>query len=149
MNKEPHVKGKKSKLAVWEPVWDDPAGNPGAAQNAPLETATLTIASSGTVSTSAAVGNPTDIGAIIGALSPDATITFQVSNDDSNWRGLVDKSGTAILALSSSSGAKAVSTNDLGAVLAYRYVRAVAGTPQTSGATITLCRKVSRTDPMA
>lgn len=115
-----------------------------------LETSsTLTIAAAGTTSDSVEVGNPTDVGLIVGALSPSTTITVQVSQDNSTWAGVVDKAGAAEMVLASGAGGVAVDTNALGAILAYKYVRIVAGAGQTNGATATLCRKISRTDPMA
>lgn len=120
------------------------------AQTIALETsATLTIAAAGTTSDAVDIGNPTDVGLVIGVLDPAATITVQVSMDGTNWRGLVDKAGVAELVLASSAGAIAVNTNALGAILAYSKVRIVAGAAQTAGATATLCRKIARTDPTA
>lgn len=119
-------------------------------QTTALETeSTLTIAAAGTTSTSVSIDNPSDVGLIIGALDPSATITVQVSQDGTNFRGIVGKGGVAELVLASSAGAIAVNTNEMGAVLAYKHVRIVAGAAQTNGATATLCRKVSRTDPTA
>lgn len=116
-----------------------------------LETATLTIADEGTKSNGVLIGNPTDIGLIIGTLNPAATLAVQVANvdDDAAYVGLCDKEGTAILVVASSSGGKAIDTNQMGAVLGYRYLRVVAGAAQTEGGTTcTLCRKISRTDPL-
>jgi len=120
---------------------------PGAQTQALETTSTLTIASGQTTSDSVDIGNPTDVGLVIGALNPSTTITVQVSMDGTNWRGLVDKAGAAELVLASGAGAVAVDTNAMGAILAYSRVRIVAGAAQTNGATATLCRKISRTDP--
>lgn len=110
---------------------------PGAVQ----DTATLTVAVSGTTSDSALIDNCTELGLFVPAIV-SGTVTIQVSEDGTNFFGLVSQNGTAILVLSASTGSVAISGNELGCCLAYKYIRVVTGAVQTTTARLfTLKRK--------
>jgi hypothetical protein len=112
------------------------APTPGTSQ----DTVTLTVSSSGTTSTSADISNCSELGLFVPTIT-SGTVTVQVSEDDSNYFGLVNQAGTAILALAASTGAVAISGNELGACLPYKYIRVVCGASQGSARSFTLKRK--------
>jgi len=105
------------------------------------DTVTLTVAVNGTTSDAGLIGNPCELGLFVPAIV-SGTVTVQVSEDGTNFFGLVNQAGTAILVLAASTGSVAVSSNEMGACLGYKYVRVVCGATQTSTARLfTLKRK--------
>ena len=98
-----------------------------------------------------AIGNASELGLFVPALGTACTVTIQVARDSggTNGGGIVDKSGTAILVLASSSGGFAVSSNELGALLGYPYMRVVLGANQAGDVTFVLEQKITATDPLA
>jgi hypothetical protein len=109
---------------------------PGAVQ----EVSTLTIANGQTTSDSALIDNCTELGLFVPTITA-ATITVQVSEDNVNFFGLTNQAGTAILVLASGTGAVAISGNELGACLPYKYLRVVSGGAQGAQRLFTLKRK--------
>lgn len=104
------------------------------------DVSTLTIANGQTTSDSALVDNPGEIGLFVPTITA-ATITVQVSEDNSNFFGLVNQAGTPILVTASGTGSFAISGNEMGAILAYKYVRVVSSGAQGAQRLFTLKRK--------
>lgn len=102
---------------------------------------TLTVANGDTASDWQEIGNPAEIGLLVPTIT-SGTVTVQVSNDGSTARGLVNQAGTAILVLAASTGAYAVSSNEMGACLGYKYIRVVCGASQGAQRLFKVTRKV-------
>ena len=122
--------------------------------NPSVTTDTVSIAlgaSPATQSEWKAIGNPTELGLIIPALSPNATVTVKVATDASgtNAQAMVDGTGTAKLTFASGAGGFAISSNEMGACLGYSHISVVVGTAQTTGKTFVLTRKMVSVDPSA
>lgn len=104
------------------------------------DVATLTVANGGTTSTSALIDNCSEVGLFVPTIT-SGTVIVQVSEDDTNYFGLVNQSGTAILVLGAGTGAVAISGNELGSALPYKYIRVVCGAAQGAARSFTLKRK--------
>jgi hypothetical protein len=116
------------------------------------ETAMLVTAASSNVNGPwTAIENASALGLVVPALNSASTVILQVARDSSGTGGgpLVDKGGTAILTLASSSGGFSVSSNEMSALLAYPYMRVVLGTNQAADRTFFLEKKVFASDPYA
>lgn len=127
-----------------------PLPTPGAALTATSDALTFTVAALGTTpSAGQELGNPSEIGLIVAALSPNSTVVIEVSHDNVTFYPIVDKAGAATLVFASSAGAYAVDGNALGGALPYKYIRPKYGTAQTTGGTLIISRRITRTDPLA
>lgn len=116
------------------------------------DTVNITLgASPATQSAWVAIGNPTELGLYVPALSPSATVTVKVAQDASGTgaQALVDGTGTAKLTYASGAGGFAISSNEMGACLGYSHISVVVGTAQTAGKTFVLSRKMVSVDPSA
>lgn len=104
------------------------------------DTKTLTIANGAATSDSQLIDNCSELGLIVPTITA-ATLTVQVSEDDVTYFPLVNQAGTAILVTASSTGAFAISGNEMGACLPYKYIRVVSSVNQGAARSITLKRK--------
>ncbi len=98
-----------------------------------------------------AIENPSELGLIVPPLPTPSSVFVQVARDAIGTGAaiLVDKAGTQVLLLASSSGSLAVSSNELGAILGYPFMRVVLGTNQNFDVTFYLMQKVVAGDPYA
>ena len=98
-----------------------------------------------------ALENATELGLFVPTLATVCTVTLQVARDSSgtNAVGLVNQAGTAILVLASGSGGVAISSNELGALLAYPFFRVVLGANQAADVSFWLQKKCVAVDPFA
>jgi hypothetical protein len=119
-----------------------------AAQVTGFETDALVVASGQTTSGALLIKDPASIGLIVPTIT-SGTVTVQVSADGTNWFGLKDTGGNALLSYAASTGGFACSADDLAPVLGYAYLRLVCGASQGADRTFTVCRTLVRTDPLA
>lgn len=103
------------------------------------DNAALTVANGGTTSTSALIDNCSELGLFVPTITA-GTVTVQVSEDDTNYFGLTNQAGTAVLVLASGTGGVAISGNEMGACLPYKYLRVVVAA-QGAPRSFTLKRK--------
>jgi hypothetical protein len=113
--------------------------------NGPQDSLSFVVASSGTTPAAGqALGNPGSVGIIVPTRSPASTVVIEVSDDNSTFFGLTDEAGAAVGVFASGTGAFAADITDR--VKSHKFVRPKYGTAQTSGGTITLTRKVAKSD---
>lgn len=119
---------------------------PGSFQQVPHDVVDLVVANGGTTSGWVHIGNPSECGLWVPTLT-SATVTVQVAYlpDGTGGGGVVNGAGTAVLVLAASTGAVNVSSNDMGAVLGYPYMRVVCGASQGAERTFKLTRKSVQT----
>lgn len=148
--RQKHAKETPKRITTRLGIEPQELPTPGAALTAPQDALTFTIAAAGTTPAAGQeLQNPSEIGMIVGALSPNSTVVVEVSQDNSTFVGLVDKAGAALMVIPSSAGGYAVDGNAMGGALPYKFIRPKCGTAQTNGATITITRRITRTDPLA
>ena len=118
--------------------------------SASYDEVSIALAASPAVNSSfVAIGNPTELGLIVPALSPSATVTVKVAMlaDGSDAKTISDGTGTQKLVYGSGAGGFAISGNEMGACLPYKYLGVTVGTAQTLAKTFTLIRKMVSVDP--
>lgn len=120
------------------------------AQDYPYEEVDVVVANGQTASAWVAIGNPAELGLYVPTIT-NGTVTLQVARDASGTgaSGLVNQAGTAILVLAASTGAFAVSSLEMGALLGYSHMRVVCGAAQGADRTFKLAKKLVRVDPLA
>jgi hypothetical protein len=121
---------------------------PNPTANYQLDTITL-AASPATQSDWIPLGNPTELGLYVPALSPSSPLTVKVAQDAAGTGAaiLVDGTGTQKLVYASGAGGFAISSNEMGACLGYSHISILCGTAQTTQKLFKLARKVAGTDP--
>lgn len=119
---------------------------PGGFQRVPHDTVDLVVANGGTTSDWVHIGNPSECGLSIPTIT-SGTVTVQVAyaSDGTGGGGVIDGSGTAKLVVAASTGGVNISSNDMGAVLGYPYMRVVCGAAQGAARTFKLTRKAVQT----
>lgn len=112
-------------------------------QSHPSDSISIVVTAGQTVSETVHIGNPSELGLLVPALTTATTVTVQVGAvaAGTDRRGIVDQAGTAKLALASGSGNVAISSLEMGAVLGYPYLTVVLGAAQAADKTFTLTRK--------
>lgn len=131
--------------------WMPPPGEvlaPGSFQSAPQDTVDIVVANGGTTSAWVHIGNPSEVGLSVPTIT-SGTVTVQVAyaSDGTGGGGVVNGAGTAVLVIAASTGGFNVSSNDMGAVLGYGYIRLVCGASQGADRTFKLTRKAVQTVP--
>lgn len=116
----------------------------------PWDEISLTVTAGQTASPWVAIGNPGEVGLIVPALGTATTVTVQVARDSlgTGAANLVNGAGSQVCSLASGSGGVAVSSNDLGAILGYPYLRVVLGATQAADKTFYLERKATEHEPL-
>lgn len=118
--------------------------------SATVDSVTVTIANGGTTSNTVAIGNPTELGLIVPALTA-STLKVQVgfASDGSDAKDVYDGTGTQTLTFASGTGSFAIGSNHMGACLGYPYLTLVCGSAQAAQRDFKLIRKVAGVDPTA
>ena len=98
------------------------------------DTVSVVIASGGTASAVADIGNKTICGLLIPALD-SGSLTFQVSNEPGGTFYTVKDKAAAAHTIAAATGAFAVTSDDLTEVSGYRYIKIVSVTQQTAART--------------
>lgn len=108
----------------------------------------ITIANGGTQSDWVAVGNPTELGLYVPALT-SSTLTVKVAQDASGTgaQALVDGTGTAKLTYAAGTGGFAISSNEMGACLGYSHIGVTCGSAQGAQRVFKLARKLAGVEP--
>lgn len=99
--------------------------------------ATITIANSTTISSSVDLLGTALLAFIAPAAWTTSTLKIQGSTDNANWSDLYDQYGVAVSSWTALTASAAYSV-DMNAMLAYRYIRFVAGTAQAANRTFTV-----------
>lgn len=118
--------------------------------SATFEATPITIANGQAASDIIAIGNPTELGLLVPTLT-SSTLKVQVGrlSDGSDMRDIYDATGTQKLTYGAGTGNFAISTNEMGACLAYPYIKLVCGSSQGAARTFYLMRKVVGADVTA
>lgn len=114
------------------------------------DTVPITVAINTTESDYVAIGNPTELGLIVPTIT-SGTLVVKVATSaaGANKVGLVDGTGTAKLSYGAGTGGFAISSNEMGACLAYSHIGVVCGASQGTARTFLLTRKLAGVDPSA
>lgn len=113
----------------------------------PADAVDLVMADEGTATPWTALGNPSEVGLIVPAGLTSCNLHVEVSSQADGTPGgmVVDKSGTQVLKVDATTGGFAFSSNEMGAVLGYGWLRVVSSVTQSAGPhTFTLTRKLVR-----
>ncbi len=118
--------------------------------SASYDTVAITVAINTTESDYVAIGNPTELGLIVPAIT-SGTLVVKVATSaaGANKTALVDGTGTALLSYGAGTGAFAISSNVMGACLGYSHIGVVCGASQGAARTFLLTRKQVSVDPSA
>lgn len=128
-----------------------PGDTPGSFQIRPYDVIDIVIAETPAVNSEwVHIGHPAEVGLYVPALTTAATVTIKVAHaaDGTGGAGLVNGDGDAILVLASGSGDVNISSNDLGAILGYGWIRITLGAAQAAAKTFKLTRKSVSTAPL-
>jgi hypothetical protein len=141
MGKRPGI--KREEKAPGEAM---PEVSPGAFQTVPHDTVDLVVPNGQTSSPWVHIGSPSECGFFVPTITL-ATVTVEVAyaSDGTGGGPLVDGGGAARLTWAAGTGNFRVSTNDMGAVLGYPYMRVVCGAVQGAERTFKLLRKAVQT----
>lgn len=104
-----------------------------------IDTSTVTIASSGTVSTAVDLGGHNLVGIQTPAALTGTTMTFQGSVDGSTYNVLYDTDGTALSITVAVDSLILIVPSDFAAV---RYLKLVSGSSEGAERTITLVHRI-------
>lgn len=128
-----------------------PGEAPGSWLVRPYDVVEILVPESETESEWVHIGQPAEVGLYVPALPVNTTVTVQVAYDDegTGGAGLVNGSGTAILALASGAGDVNVGANDMGAILAFGWIKIVIGAAQAADKSFMLIRKAVATAPIS
>lgn len=137
---EPRPSGEKAPGEVVGP--ESGGGGPGSFQIAPQDTVDVVIANGGTTSPWVHIGNPSEVGLSVPAIT-SASLVVQVAyaSDGTGGAGLVDATGTAVLSYAAGTGGFNIGSNHMAAILGYGYMRVVLGAAQGAERTLKLTRK--------